>query len=86
MTDLELAELLSLTVANATQSLEKTNAYVIFGIKYASELRNRIKAVVNLAREHWPEAGVSRSAGTDISYGQRVSRYVEITCTPKWLA
>ena len=40
MTELELAELLSRTVANVPNG-EKTNAYVLFGIKYAVELGSR---------------------------------------------
>ena len=85
MTDLELAELLSRTVANATQSREKVNAYVLFGIKYADELTGKSKGVVTLARRHWPNAGISPSAATDVEYGMRISRYVEIVRSPEWL-
>ena len=51
MTDFELAELLSRTVANAPNG-EKTNAYVMFGIKYAGELGSRTNAVADLARRY----------------------------------
>ena len=85
MTEQELAELLSRTVANAPDR-EKTNAYVLFGIKYAGELGSRTNAVADLARRHWPEAGLSSSMQTDVSYGVRVARYVAITNPPMWLA
>ena len=89
MTDLKLAERLSRTVVNAPNG-EKTNAYVMFGIKYAGELdlRGRAGEVTELARIHWPEARlkVSTSAQVDIRYGVRAARYVSITNPPPWLA
>ena len=60
MTDYELADLLSRTVANAFNG-EKTNAYAMFSIKYAGELGSGTNAVADLARRHWPEAGLKLS-------------------------
>ena len=87
MTDYELADLLSRTVANAPNG-EKTNAYVMFGIKYAGELGSRTNAVADLARRHWLEAGLklSPSMQVDVGYGVRLARYVAITNPPPWLA
>ena len=85
MTDLELAKLLSRTVADAPNG-KKTNAYVLFGIKYAGYLGSRTNAVVDLARRRWPEAGLSASMQTDVSYGVRLAGYVAITNPPSWLA
>ena len=51
MTDLESAALLNRTVANAPDG-EKTNAYAMFGIRYAGELGSRTNAVAGLARRH----------------------------------
>ena len=85
MSDLELAELLSRTVTNAPKG-EKTNANVMFGIKYADELGSRTNALADLARRQWPEAGLSSSMRPDVSYGVRVAPYMVITNTPPWLA
>lgn len=87
MTDLELARLLSRTVVNAPSG-EKTNAYVLFGIKYAGELGSRTNAVAELARSLSPESGLklSSSMQVDIGYGTRLARYVAITNPPTWLA
>lgn len=89
MTDETLAELLAQTLMNAPPS-EKTNAYVMFGIKYAEQLYNaaRVRQVVTLCREMWPQAGASASAHTDIGYGIRLARYVEFQQgrPPRWLA
>ena len=85
MTNLELAERLSRTVANAPYG-EKTNAYVMFGIRQAKELGSRTSTVADLARSRWPESKVSTSAQVDIAYGVRLSRYVAITNPPPWLA
>ena len=87
MTNLELAKLLSRTVANAPNG-EKTNAYVMFGIKYAGDLGSRTNAVADLARRNWPEAGLklSSSMQVDVGYGVRLARYVAITNPPPWLA
>ncbi len=83
MTNLELAKLLSRTVANAPNG-EKTNAYVMFGIKYAGDLGSRTNAVADLARRNWPEAGLklSSSMQVDVGYGVRLARYVAITNPP----
>ena len=87
MTDLELADLLGRTVANAPDG-ERTNAYLLFGIKYAGELEGRINAVADLARGHWLAAGLklSSSMQVDVGYGVRVARYAAITNSPPWLA
>ena len=87
MTDLKLAKLLNRTVADAPNG-EKTNAYVMFGIKYAGELGSRTNAIADLARRHWPETGFKLSASmqVDVAYGVRLARYVTITTSPSWLA
>ena len=60
----------------------------MFGIKYAGELGSRTNAVADLARDHWPEAGLklSPSMQVDIAYGVRLARYVAITDPQQWLA
>ena len=77
MTDEELAELLSNACVEAPRD-QKTNTYVMFGIRYADELRGRAGRVVNIARRQHHEARVSRSAGTDIGYGIRLAPYVTL--------
>ena len=89
MTDETLAELLAQALTNAPPG-EKTNAYVMFGIKYAEQLHNaaRVRQVVALCRETWAQAEASASAHVDIDYGVRLARYVEFQQgrPPRWLA
>ena len=86
MTDEELARLLADTLIDVPHG-DKTNAYVLFGIRYANELRGRTNRITDMARHGWPEARVSPSAKTDIGYGMRLSRYVNINQpAPFWLA
>ena len=89
MTDERLAELFADALTNAPPG-EKTNTYVLFGVKYAGELGStrRVKRVVQLCREQWPEAGASGSSGTDVGYGMRVAPYVEFRggVAPSWIS
>ena len=83
MTDLELAERLRRTVFNASNG-EKTNAYVMFGIKYAGELEGRMRKVTNLAHRNHRE--LPSSMHENVGYGTRMARYAAITNPPAWLA
>ena len=86
MTDLEFAERLSKTRANASSEQGQiSNSYVLFGLKYADELRGRAKTVVALARRHWPMADVSKTADVDLAYGSLLAPYVEIIDPTWWL-
>ena len=86
MTGAELAALLAESLVNAPHG-EKTNTYVMFGIRYADELEGRAARVVDIARHQHPEARVSRSAGTDIGYGIRLAPYVSFNQPlPFWMA
>ena len=88
MTEETLAELLANSLVNAPPG-EKTNTYVMFGIRYAEQLHNnsRVRRVVDLCRQIWPEAEASQSSHTDVGYGIRLARYVEFLQgrPPFWL-
>ena len=84
MTDLELAARLNRTVLNAPTG-EGTIAYVLFGIKYADELRDRIPMVVRIGRSQWPSTGMYEGAHNEINHGMRVTGCVELTNPPEWL-
>ena len=65
---------------------QKVNTYVMFGIRYAGVLQGRIQGVVDDAQLYWRDAGVTRSAATDIQYGVRLAAFVEFTDEPPdWL-
>lgn len=81
MTDYELAALLAKSVAEAPMG-EKGNAHVLFGIKYADHLVDRLQRVSLLARS---EADVWPTAQVDISYGVRMARFVVLRESPPWL-
>ena len=88
MTDLELAMRLSKTRANAGREKDqKSNAYVLCGIKYTNKLADsgRVEAVATLARRRWPVSGGSETAATDVRYGVRIAPYVENADPPWWL-
>ena len=88
MTDETMAESLANALMNAPPG-EKTNTYVMFGIRYAEQLHgnSRIRRVVDLCRQRWPLAKASPSAHTDIGYGKRLAPYVEFLQghPPVWL-
>ena len=77
MGDRELAGKLNAIVSSSTPG-NRTNAYVLFGIKYRDELKGRANRIVNLAIRSWPEAGVSPSAYFNIRFGMKLSAYVSI--------
>lgn len=86
MDDRELAGKLNAIVSRSPPG-NKTNAYVLFGIKYREELEGRVRRIANRAIRDWPEAGVSPSAQVSIRYGMKLSSYVSITNPePRWLA
>ena len=88
MTDETLAELLARALIDAPPG-EKTNTYVMFGIGYAEYLHSnsRVRRVVSLCRQRWPEAEASSSAHTDVGYGKRLARHVQFAegRPPRWL-